>query len=58
MLAFFLYFKGKEAPNIKNLQGQGSLGGGALKRGVSTQILYVYAHFWFLKVAGGLQLKT
>ena len=39
--------KGKEAPNIKNSRGQGSLQGGS-GRGVSAQILYVYALFWFL----------
>ena len=39
---------GKEAPNIKNLRGQGSLGGGGLGGGVSAQIFYVYALSWSL----------
>ena len=44
--AFFLYFEGKEAPNIKNLRGQGSLRRGRSRRGVSGEILYVYALFF------------
>ena len=39
---FSCSLKGKEAPNIKNLRGQGSLGGGGLGGGVSTQIPHVY----------------
>ena len=45
MFGFFPVFwlEGKEAPNIKNLRGQGSLGGGGSKKGVWGKILYVYA---------------
>ena len=41
---FSCVLKGKEAPNIKNLQGQGPLGGG-FTRAVSGENLYVYAFF-------------
>ena len=37
MFGLFLYFKGKEPPNIKNLRGQGSLLGGGSRRGISGQ---------------------
>ena len=43
--AFSCILKRQEAPNIKNLRGQGSLGGGGSRRGVSGEILYVYAFF-------------
>ena len=32
-LGFFLYFKGKDAPSIKNLRGQRTPGGGGGQRG-------------------------
>ena len=46
MFGFFpVFLKGKEAPKIKNFWGQVSLGGGRARRGVSGEILYVYAFF-------------
>ena len=44
-LGFSCILKGEEAPNIKNLWGQGYLGGGGFRRGVSGKIVYVYAFF-------------
>ena len=44
-LGFLLHSKGKEAPNIKSSRRQGSLGGGGSRRGVSGEIVYVYAFF-------------
>ena len=46
-VGLFPVAKGKEAPNMENLRGQGSLGRVSWRR-VSGEILYVYALFWFL----------
>ena len=44
-------FEGKRGPKHKEFAGSGGhLGGGGLGGGVSAQILYVYALFWFLKM--------
>ena len=46
MFGFFsCVLKGKEAPNIKNLQGSGGAFEGGSRRGVSGEVLYVYAFF-------------
>ena len=43
--AFSSILKGKEAPNIKNLWGQGPLGGGGLGRGVLAK-LFMFMPFF------------
>ena len=46
---FLLYFEGKRGPKHKEFCGvKCPFGGRGLGGGVSAQILYVYALFWFL----------
>ena len=49
MFGFFLCFEGKGGPKHKEFTGvRGPLGGGGSRKGVSGEILYVYAFFWDL----------
>ena len=48
--AFSCILKGKQGPKHKEFAGSGVPRGGGLGGGVSAQILYVYALFWFLRL--------